>query len=90
MGRPGSDQPDSPGEPGSLIRRVAGQLAARGFAVDYVAGEPESLLMTGASGTRCELEVSDCGHVEWQCSPPAPGRSDPWAVSCAEPDAGAA
>jgi hypothetical protein len=81
MGRADSSQASGPGETGDLMREVAAKLAARGLNFSYTGGAPGYLTMTDADGTRCDLDVTDWGHVEWECSLPHPGQIDPKQVA---------
>jgi len=56
-------------EPGGLMMLVASGLSAHGFDVRLPECEDGSRLRVSGADVRCELVVTDCGYVQWDCQP---------------------
>ncbi len=62
-------------EPGGLMMLVAGGLPAHGFEVRLPEREDGSRLRVSGPDVRCELVVTDCGYVQWDCRPRVAGAA---------------
>lgn len=62
---------------GELMRLVADGLSALGFGVDLPECDDGCCLSVERWGRRCELSVSDCGIITWECIPRASHETSP-------------